>query len=185
MAVTHDKPKHTIDDYMRLPEGERVELIDGELLVSPSPLICHQDAGAEIFVRMRAWAKERKLGKVFIAPTDVVLSRYDVVQPDILFISNERRSIVTKANVQGAPDLIAEVLSPGTRKRDLVAKKALYERHGVKEYWIVDPRGKMIEAFDLHDRKLVSRGVFSGAENLESSTMAGFTLPVEAVFREE
>ena len=182
MAVAHDKPKYTVEDYMRLPEGERVELIGGELLVSPSPREKHQRVSAEIEIQIGLWAKQSGLGIMYHAPFDVVLSKHDAVQPDILFISRERKEIITDANVQGAPDLIVEILSPGTEKRDTVAKKALYERHGVREYWIVDPDADTIEVFVARERKFISLRIFSGADILESPALPGFRISLKDVF---
>lgn len=181
MAVAHDKPKYTVEDYMHLPEGAPVELIGGEFFVSPSPLYKHQRVGLEIFRQLANWVKETGRGKALAAPMDVELSRHDVVQPDVLYISKEREEIIEN-HIVGAPDLIAEVLSPGTGKRDLTAKKALYERHGVREYWIVDPAAETIAVFRLADGKLEPVATAAGSGSLSTPFAEGFVLDVKEVF---
>ena len=134
----------TYSDYLKTSDDERYELLNGELLMVPAPNMAHQKAQAELGIRLGAWVKERGLGSVFFSPTDVVLSDSDVVQPDLLFISNERGHVVTRDNVQGAPDLVVEVLSPSTSAVDWTTKRDLYARYGVREYWIVDPDDRTV-----------------------------------------
>ena len=99
--------------------------------------------------KLRMFIAENELGRTWVAPLDVVLSNYDVAQPDILFVSNERRGIITEANVSGAPDLVVEILSPSTAERDRELKLTLYARYGVREYWIVDPDDETVEVMEL------------------------------------
>jgi Uma2 family endonuclease len=99
----------------------------------------HQDAQSKLGSRLGNFVEERNLGRVYFAPTDVVLSDTNVVQPDLLFLSREREQIITYANIQGAPDLAVEIVSPSTDERDRTVKRKLYAEHGVKEYWLVDP----------------------------------------------
>ena len=140
MVSPRPKTKLTYEDYAKTPDDERWELIDGELFRMPSPNIAHQMISGELFPRMKQFVQERNLGVVFHAPTDVVLSDTDTVEPDLLFISRERMGIITRLNIQGAPDLVVEIHSSSTTQRDLTAKRALYARSGVKEYWPVDLR---------------------------------------------
>jgi Uma2 family endonuclease len=137
----HDLPrKLTYDDYVLIPEdGQRHEILDGEHYVSPAPLTRHQNVSSNLHTELGPFIKLHRLGKLLAAPTDVVLSPYDVAQPDLLFISNERLGIVTEANVQGAPDLVVEVLSKKTQRRDEGLKREIYERYGVREYWTFNP----------------------------------------------
>ena len=131
--------KFTYQDYRNLPESDiRYEVIDGELLVVPSPRFTHQEISRRLEIILSLWVDERGLGAIAHAPLDVVLGD-DVVQPDILFVSKERLGIIEEEAVFGSPDLAVEILSPTTASRDLTQKRALYARHGVKEYWIVDP----------------------------------------------
>ena len=131
----------TYQDLVALPEDRfRHELIDGRHFMSPSPYTIHQRILFIIGNAFFNYLEKHPLGEVFIAPLDVVFSQYDVVEPDLLYISNERSSIITEKNIQGAPDLVVEVLSRTTRRRDKTLKRDLYERFGVLEYWVIDPR---------------------------------------------
>lgn len=125
----------TYDDLLPMPkDGKRYEIIGGELHVAAAPSRKHQDALADVFESLRAWVRPRRLGKVYFAPVDVRISPTDIVEPDILFIRQDRLHIVEANTVEGAPDLIVEVLSPSTRDLDLVRKAALYANAGVEEY---------------------------------------------------
>ena len=118
----------TYDDLAALPDDRfRHELIDGQHFMTPSPYTIHQRVSSRLFVAIHENVKRTSSGEVFFAPFDVVFSDYDVVEPDLLYVSNERSSIITEKNVQGAPDLVVEVLSPGTRSRDKKLKRDLYE----------------------------------------------------------
>ena len=112
--MTNPKIKFTIKDYMSLPHGKRYQLLGGELIVAPSPTSKHQSILFRLARAMHDTVDSNQAGRVWVAPLDVVLSDYDVVQPDILFVSNTRANILTEANIQGAPDLVVEILSPAT-----------------------------------------------------------------------
>ena len=131
----------TYDDFVQFPDdGGRHELIDGEHVVTPSPNMKHQAVLRNLAGLVWSYLRTHKVGQVFFAPFDVVFSEFDVVEPDLLFVSKERQSqILTAANVQGAPDLVVEIGSPSTRRRDEIVKRRLYEQFGVAEYWVVDP----------------------------------------------
>jgi len=133
--------KLTYDDFLLFPDdGQRHELIDGEHHVTPSPNIRHQLILGNLHFLIRGWLEHSKAGVVFMAPLDVVFTRFDVVEPDVLYLSNARaKAVLTAANVQGVPELVIEIGSPSTRRRDETIKKQLYEREGVSEYWVVDP----------------------------------------------
>jgi Uma2 family endonuclease len=141
--------KLTYDDFVLFPDdGKRHELIDGEHYVTPSPNQKHQAIVGNIYALLWNYLKDKPAGRVFVAPFDVVFSDFDVVEPDILFISNARKAaVLTAANVQGAPDLVVEVGSTATRRRDETLKHRLYERCGVSEYWVVDPELDVIKVF--------------------------------------
>jgi Uma2 family endonuclease len=133
--------KLTYDDLVALPDdGLRHELINGDHLVSPSPLLRHQAVAGRLYALLLMFVDAHPQGQVFIAPCDVILSPFDVVVPDILFVAAKHEEILTAKNVQGPPDLVVEVLSPGSRRIDEVRKYRLYQRTGVQEYWVVDPR---------------------------------------------
>jgi Uma2 family endonuclease len=132
--------KMTYEDLLLLPEdGLRHEIIDGEHYVNASPIRKHQRVSYNFIVEIGIYLREHPVGVLYHAPFDVVFSPYDVVEPDLIFISNEHRAILTTKNIQGSPDLLIEILSDSNRKYDEVTKRALYERTGVSEYWIVDP----------------------------------------------
>jgi Uma2 family endonuclease len=141
MPPTQPSTKLTLEDYMLFPDdGQRHELIDGEHYVSPSPVMRHQRIITRLLYAIYNHLQANPVGEVFVAPFTTILSNYDVVEPDLLYVSNERRHVLAKGDwVRGAPDLVIEVLSPSTRKRDETIKRQAYERTGVDEYWLVDP----------------------------------------------
>ena len=174
--------KRTYADYLETPEGERYELLDGELTMVPAPGTPHQYSSVDLTVDLRILTRRTGIGSVLTAPVDVVLSDTDVVQPDLVFVSKERAHIITDANIRGAPDLVVEILSPSTERRDRVFKRALYARHGVREYWLVDTRRKTIEQLLLDGDDFKLAGVFSAGETLTSPTLGGYALEVSAAF---
>jgi Uma2 family endonuclease len=133
--------KLTYDDFLLFPDdGKRHELIDGEHYVTPSPNTRHQRISGRLHLLIGNWLEAHPVGQLFYAPFDVVFSNFDVVEPDLLYMSNARATeILTVKHVSGVPELVIEIGSPGTRKRDETLKRRLYERTGVTEYWVVDP----------------------------------------------
>lgn len=179
--VVNPHIKFTLRDYLATPEDTRYELIEGELLVTPSPTPQHQRIVGELFAILREFVRQQGLGEVFVAPLDVVLSEYDVLQPDVLFVSNERASIVTD-RVRGAPDLVVEVLSPGTEERDRVLKRTIYARYGVREYWLVDPQQESVEVLALEPEGFVLSAIYHASEVLRSPVLEGLALAIEPLF---
>jgi Uma2 family endonuclease len=144
----------TYDDLVALqarPEYEfqRLEIIDGELFVSPAPIPLHQILTSTLIYLLSSLVIKRQLGLVLPAPVSVRLSPHDVVQPDVVFVRQDRRHIIGPRDIDGPPDLVIEILSPSTRRRDLTTKKALYERYGVPEYWIIDLEARAVSVFAL------------------------------------
>ena len=138
----------TYEDYCLLPEdGRRYEVIRGELCVTPAPSPVHQRAVANLIFLLKDFLRRHPLGQVLPAPCDVVFSEHDLAQPDLLFVSNRRASIVHEKNLRGAPDLVIEVLSSSTRRVDEGVKRGTYERFGVEEYWLVDPQRRTVRVF--------------------------------------
>ena len=178
--------KLSYDDYLRIPEdGRRHEIIDGVHYVTASPATRHQQLVGELYFRIRQFLVEHDLGEVFLSPFDVLFSNIDVVAPDLLYIRRERWSVLTKANVQGSPDLVVEVLSPSTSARDRGIKRDLYERFEVSEYWIVDPDAETIEVFTRHaDGRLLTAAELSRAagDELASPLFPGWTVPLDGIF---
>jgi Uma2 family endonuclease len=179
--------KLTYDDFLLFPDdGQRHELIDGEHFVTPSPASVHQRIVGNIHFRIRLFLEAHSIGEVFLAPFDVVFGEHDVVEPDLLYISASRREeILTKLHVRGVPDLVIEVGSPGTRKRDETVKRRLYERSGVREYWVVDPKLEVVRVYRLNGN---SYGrpielIREAGDVLASEVIEGFELPLADVFR--
>ena len=174
--------KLTYADYLALPGDERYELHDGELVLVASPNEPHQRVAKRLAWQMMT-LEERSLGQVYFAPFDVILSDTEVVQPDLLFVSQERSHIITHANVQGAPDLVVEILSPPTANRDWTYKRELYARHGVKELWIVDPDAMIVWVMLLRDDDFGLAGVYGKGQSFNSPTLEGLTIDLDAVFQ--
>lgn len=177
-----NKKRYTYEDYLKTPDDERYELIEGDLFMAPSPKTDHQRISRELEFKLVRFVKENDLGEIFDAPYDVYLDEEDVVQPDILYVSKERVGIIGEKNIQGAPDLIVEILSEGTAYRDAIQKKVLYARHGVKEYWIVAPKEKMIEMYEPKDGiyRLIKTCLYN--DILESQVLKGFKVVLKEVF---
>lgn len=175
--------KLTYQDYLQIPEDNlRHEIIDGEHYVTPSPLKKHQRASQNINRFLDRWVEDHRLGEVYTAPFDVVLSKNNIVIPDLLFISKLRLHIATDKNIQGAPDLIVEILSPSTSKRDLGVKKKNYETSGVEYYWIVDPDQKTVQTFHLENNQYILSGTFTSNDTLTSSLFPGLSVSISSLF---
>jgi Uma2 family endonuclease len=144
-------PKTVMEVYKMLPEGTLAELIDGILYMSPSPIDSHQRVVTRLLGQIHFFVDQHNLGEVFTAPFDVYLDEHsNVVQPDIIFIAKENLSIV-RGHVHGVPDLIVEILSEGNPQHDTVRKKNLYEKAGVKEYWIIHPTTRTVTGYQLRE----------------------------------
>jgi Uma2 family endonuclease len=167
------------DDLCLLPnDGKRREIIEGELSVTPAPRILHQVVVTQLAAALVTYAKRHGLGQVFVTPVDIVFSDFDVVAPDIVYISKARASVVTEKNVQGAPDLAVEVLSETTEKIDRTTKLKLYGRFGVQEYWIVDPYGPSTEIYRRGPGGLDWVAKLTATDALTSPLFPGFSLPL-------
>jgi Uma2 family endonuclease len=161
----------TYDDLAALPEDNVIrEILDGELFVSPSPFTKHQRIVRRLVLAIGNYLEAHPIGEVFVAPLDVVFSADNVCEPDILFISNERSSIVTRKNVQGAPDFVIEVLSEFNRKNDEVRKLEIYDRFGVEEYWIIDPEADSVRIYRRQGKRLALASELSAAANDVATT---------------
>ncbi|HZH36917.1 MAG TPA: Uma2 family endonuclease [Flavisolibacter sp.] len=141
-------PRTIVEVFESLPEGTLCQVINNELIMSPAPSSRHQQILRDIFRQIDKHVLSNQLGEVLFAPVDVYLDEENVYQPDIVFISNQQIHILQE-KINGAPDLIVEILSPGSDKYDKKEKKAVYERSGVKEYWIVDPHTKNTTGYQL------------------------------------
>ncbi len=156
MAPQAQRVKFTYEDYLLFPnDGRRHELIEGEHFVTPAPKTKHQIVSSNLHQILGPFVRQRRLGRILSAPTDVVLSDLDVVEPDLLFVSTSRLSIITETHIHGAPDLVVEILSESTRKTDEIIKRKLYERYGIPEYWIVDPELETVKLYRMTDQGYV------------------------------
>lgn len=182
--VWPEQGQWTFDDWLRLPDDEfRYEVIEGELFVSPPPNITHQVAVSSILAAMYHYARTNELGMVLTAPIGVRLpQRETTVQPDVLFIRRGRLDIVKPDIVDGAPDLVVEVLSPSNWVYDRSGKLEAYKRAGVREYWIVDCRARTIDVLVLEAGEYVQRGRYAEGEIALSEVLTGFSLPVADAF---
>ncbi|MGA2984230.1 MAG: Uma2 family endonuclease [Terriglobia bacterium] len=165
------------NDYCLLPNnGRRYEIIDGELFVTPSPRRAHQNVVTQLSYYLVEFVKREERGRVYVAPFDVVFSFHDVVEPDILYVSKERASVVTEKNVQGAPDLVVEVLSASTAEIDRTTKLKLYARYGVQEYWLIDPEECTAEVYRREARGFERVASLQPSDLLTTPLLPGFSV---------
>lgn len=187
MAKPAYRVKLTYEDYRLFPDdGQRHELIGGEHYVSPAPKKTHQRAVSNLHLDLGGFVREHRLGFVYPAPFDVVLSEEDVVQPDLLFVSRERASIERENGIFGAPDLVAEVLSDSTRDTDEGAKLKLYEFFGVREYWLVDTLSESVKVYRLSSNgsfELAAELYAEEGDCLETPLLPGLSIPLRQVFQ--
>jgi Uma2 family endonuclease len=183
MTVTKPRARHTYEDYLALPEdmARRYELLQGELQMVPQPTTRHQKVQMNLAAILHTCARTHALGDVFVTPTGVILGTGDareVVEPDVLFVAQARRDIIKPHAIEGAPDLVVEILSPGTANRDRGYKRALYARYGVGEYWLVDTDAGTIE---VHGGIAPPR-ICTRRDSLQTPLLPGLTLALEDVF---
>ena len=174
--------RYTYKDYLLIDDDKRYEILRGGLIMVPAPFTIHQRLLRNIEDILWNFVKEKKLGEVLVAPTDVVLSEDIVVQPDILFISKEGLDIIKEAAIMGSPDLIVEIISPSSASYDTVEKRDIYEEYGVKEYWLVFPQEKAIEVLTLEDG--VYRELCKGRKTgvVRSKIIVGLEVDLKDVF---
>ena len=173
--------KLTYADYAKIPEdGNRHEILGGDWYMTPAPNTDHQSVVIALGALFRNFASSTGAGRAFVAPTDVLLSIHDIVQPDVLFVVKTRTSIIEHAFIRGAPDFVVEVLSPTTASIDRGQKLALYERSGVREYWIVDPQARTVEVHDFGSPRRVM--VHDDRRAIESVSAPGLQVSVAEIF---
>lgn len=178
-------PRFTYEDYQYLPEDERHEIIEGNLLLTPAPSFRHQAIQAELLFSLMAFVRANGLGQVVAAPVDVILSPENVVQPDVLFIAKERLPLTEgPGGLKLAPDLTVEILSPATAGRDQVLKRKLYGKYGVREYWIADPERSTLEVLIQAPTGLETWRVFPLGTEATSPLLPGFALSVNQLFNQ-
>ncbi len=172
--------RFTYADLQHFPDdGKRREIIHGDLYVAPAPSPAHQDAVLELAYRLRRFLEDHPLGKVYIAPLDVIFSEEDVVEPDLMFVTNARRALISPRGIEGPPDWVVEVLSPSTKNRDLTIKKKLCQREGVRAYWVVDVQARTITTWDAD---WDAPTTLTSSETARVSVLPGFQLEVQTLF---
>jgi len=174
--------KFTYEDYLKLTtySDKRYEILEGELYMVPSPNTRHQRISRNLEFILYRFVEERGLGEILYAPYDVILSFTDVTQPDIIYVSKERAEVITEKNIEGAPDLVIEILSPSSQERDRDIKKKVYAKAGVREYWIVDPEEKAVEVYRMGKKGYTLSGRFF--DKLTSSTFPGLVINLLEIF---
>ncbi len=182
MVATSVAPRKMYQDYLETPDdGQRYELIDGEIIVSPSPILLHQRTVKVLSRLLDDFVVPRRLGEVVLSPIDVRLAANIVVQPDIAFVRRgSAADNPAEARIAGSPELMIEVLSLSNPGHDLVRKRELYARYGVLEYWIVDPIRRTIVALTLVDGQYAE--ILQGNESFDSAALTGLTVDVPAFF---
>jgi Uma2 family endonuclease len=181
-AVLEKQAKRwTYEEYYRLDDDQRYEIIGGNLLMAPAPDTWHQDWSRELSMLVVTHAKRHKLGKVFFAPVDVVLDTENTVQPDIVFIATANAGIIQRRAIFGTPDLLVELVSPSSVRRDRYDKKELYARFGVKEYWIGDPANKALEILTLKEDRYELHCCVEEKGKLTSLVLAGLEFDLSEI----
>ena len=184
MLTAEKKKKYTVEDYMLLEEGEPFQLIENDLIMSPSPSLIHQLILGEFYDALRTFNKTQNLsGLVVLSPIDVYFDDDNVYQPDIVFISADKKSLIIDGRIQGAPNLVIEILSPSNAYYDLRQKMGIYEKYGVNEYIIVDPLQENADSYILKDGVYHLQQKAQKTETLNSSTLAGLSFELNKIFQ--
>ncbi len=175
---------YTYQDYLALPDdGRRYEIIKGEIYMSPAPNLEHQRVSGNLFGTIWTYLQTHPVGEVYSAPADVILSDIDVLQPDLIFISKENFDCLTRAHVQGAPDLVVEVLSPGTEKRDRTLKLQKYSEFGAQEYWMANEEKATVEIWRRQGGKLAFHALLDRTQILTTPLLPGLEISLEKIFK--
>lgn len=173
----------TYEDYAALtpPDNGNYELHNGKLFFMPSPTPQHQRVVRRLSTQMDAFVTQHQLGEIFFAPLDTVLNAINTFQPDILFISQKRLSIIGKKKIEGAPDLVVEVLSESNTPQEMSFKKHIYESYLVREYWLINLKKNTVTVYANVEGELMPLGIFSGDDKVASQVLAGFSLSVKEI----
>ena len=181
-CMVRDKLVLTYQDYLQMPDDRnRREILSGDLYVTPAPTPIHQRAVVNLITLLQGYLARHKVGKLYASPVDVVLSQVDVVQPDLVFVSNDRLHLVTEMSIQGAPDLVVEILSPSTARLDRGRKMDAYARFGVREYWIADTDARTLEIYRLKGQNLRLTST-SEATALSSAVFPDLTFDLQSLW---
>lgn len=176
--------RYKADDIWDTPEdGNRYEVIDGALSMTPPPLWAHQYGLGNLYLRVGNHVYRQGLGKIVVAPVGVVLDEENGLQPDIVFISSERLHIIAERGIEGAPDLVVEVLSPSTRARDRGIKMRRYAAGGVPHYWILDPSSRSLEPYRLGEHGYELTGTYGPGDTFRPDLFPGLEIPIDDIWR--
>jgi Uma2 family endonuclease len=175
--------RYKADDMWDTPDdGNRYEVIDGALYVSPPPGEPHQDASGNLYGLIWSWVRPRRAGRVYAAPLGVRLDDENGVQPDLVYVSRDRSSIITPRGVEGAPDLVVEILSPSTRRRDTGIKRRRFAAARIPHYWVVDPRLRTLTPYRLEEGEYVPIGTFGPRATFEPELFPGLRIPIDEIW---
>jgi Uma2 family endonuclease len=173
----------TVQDFMDIPEGPPYyQLIEGDLFMMPPPGAFHQDIAGNVHFIFRSYLKKRPIGKVSIAPYGVFLDDINVFLPDLFFVTKSRLKLFSKRGFEGAPDLVVEILSPGTSRFDRTSKKIVYARSGVREYWLIDPEAEEVQVFDLASDSEEARAIFGRDGTFTTPLLPGLKISCAEIF---
>lgn len=175
--------KLTVEDYRATPEGARYQLVEGGLIMAPAPNTLHQSIVLNLGHLFAGFLEKEPIGRVFIAPCDVYLSKHNVVQPDVLFVSAANAALIHEDGVHGAPDLVIEVLSPATAQLDAKVKRVLYANHGCKELWLVDPLLTQIQIYEFARDTAKPTRLIAEHEKFTTRLLPGLSLDAATVFK--
>lgn len=183
MAPSTQIRKLTYEDFAEFPEdGMRHEILDGEHYMSPAPSTAHQRVAMRLSAILWTHCQRARAGEVFAAPFDVLLSAHDIVEPDLIFISAARAGILTDKNIEGAPDLLVEIVSPGTGKRDETLKRQRYEALGVAEYWLIHPDQQWVRVYRRAAAGYEIAAQLGGGDTLTTPLLPGLAIAVAEIF---
>ncbi len=185
ITVTQKNKIWTYDDYITLPDDLNIyEIIEGELYMAPAPIPKHQKICHNIQRLLGNYLQKNNAGEIYPSPVDVVFDKSNILQPDIIFIARDNLSIVTEKNIQGPPNLVIEILSPSTIRKDRISKLRVYARFEVKNVWIIDPDNQTLEAFELGKEKnyhLISS--IAGEEEFRPSLFPDLIIPLKEIWK--
>lgn len=179
--IEESAANYTIEDYAALPENAPFELINGKLTFMASPNSTHQNISMNLSALLHFYVKKNQLGKVFAAPMDVYFDKTNVYQPDVLFISEKRKNIIGKF-IQGAPELIVEIVSPSSQNKDELEKLTAYGKFGVQEYWLIHPEKRTIQMFSNKGKEMKKIETLRGKAVLKSKVVTGFEVKLKEIF---
>lgn len=175
----------TYEEYLAMPEiNRRYDIVDGEMIMSPGPTSLHQWVLLQLTLRLAPFVLERQLGRIYFAPLDIVIRRQPLRtrQPDLMFIRTERVDAIVRDMIEGAPDLVVEILSPTNTRAQITDKLKDYASIGVSECWIVSPEARTIEVLRLTDEGWARQEIYGPGDALTSPLLPGFLLTVSEIF---